>query len=164
MKCISAIRKMAYRSIPVALDEYLQMGVITACQSFVLFCKAVMKLYGEEFLRKPSCTNIEKLYARHDETHGFFGMIGSIDCTGWQCENCPIALKAQFCKGGHGTNSFILLEAIVSQDLWIWHTFFSISKMNNDVNVLRQSPIFNDIKEGKALDVPIVANGVTYKR
>ncbi|GKB99147.1 WAT1-related protein isoform X1 [Tanacetum coccineum] len=34
---------------------------------------------------------------------------------------------------------------------------------NNDVNVLRQSPILNDLKVGKAPEVPFVANDVTYK-
>nr|GEV28295.1 protein ALP1-like [Tanacetum cinerariifolium] len=55
-------------------------------------------------------------------------------------------------------------EAIASNDLWIWHTFFGTSGMNNDVNVLRQSPLFNDLKAGKAPDVPFVANNMTYKR
>ncbi|GKB30810.1 ALP1-like protein [Tanacetum coccineum] len=36
--------------------------------------------------------------------------------------------------------------------------------MNNDVNVLRQSPIFNDLITGRAPDVPFVANNVPYKR
>nr|GEU82993.1 putative harbinger transposase-derived protein [Tanacetum cinerariifolium] len=36
--------------------------------------------------------------------------------------------------------------------------------MNNDVNVLRQSPIFNDLKSGIAPEVPFVANNVLYKR
>ncbi|GJU47520.1 replication protein A 70 kDa DNA-binding subunit C-like protein [Tanacetum coccineum] len=36
--------------------------------------------------------------------------------------------------------------------------------MNNDVNVLRQSPIFNDLKSGRAPDVSFVANDVPYKR
>ncbi|GKA77672.1 ALP1-like protein isoform X1, partial [Tanacetum coccineum] len=34
---------------------------------------------------------------------------------------------------------------------------------NNDVNVLCQSPILNDLKVGKAPEVPIVADDVTYK-
>ncbi|GJV02957.1 ALP1-like protein isoform X1, partial [Tanacetum coccineum] len=34
---------------------------------------------------------------------------------------------------------------------------------NNDVNVLRQSPVLNDLKVGKAPEVPFVANDVTYK-
>ncbi|GJU87774.1 ALP1-like protein [Tanacetum coccineum] len=36
--------------------------------------------------------------------------------------------------------------------------------MNNDVNILRQSPLFNDLKAGKAPDVPYVANNMPYKR
>ncbi|GJR44857.1 ALP1-like protein [Tanacetum coccineum] len=67
-------------------------------------------------------------------------------------------------RGDHGPDPFILLEAIASNDLWIWHAFFGVSGMNKDVNVLRQSPLFNDLKAGKALDVPFMANNVTYKR
>ncbi|GKC57368.1 ALP1-like protein [Tanacetum coccineum] len=36
--------------------------------------------------------------------------------------------------------------------------------MNNDVNILHQSLLFNDLKAGKASDVPYVANNVPYKR
>ncbi|GJS90533.1 reverse transcriptase domain-containing protein [Tanacetum coccineum] len=36
-------------------------------------------------------------------------------------------------------------------------------RSNNDVNVLRQSPVLNDLKVGKAPEVPFVANDVTYK-
>ncbi|GKC08339.1 ALP1-like protein [Tanacetum coccineum] len=75
-----------------------------------------------------------------------------------------LAFKAQFCRGYHGSDPFILLEAIASNDLWIWHAFFGVSGMNNDVNVLRQSPLFNDLKSGRAPDVPFVANNVPYKR
>ncbi|GJU55553.1 ALP1-like protein [Tanacetum coccineum] len=133
MKCTSAIRQMAYGVVPRALDEYLQMGATTTRDCLVFFCKAIMELYGEEFLHKPTYNDIENLYARHDEKHGYPGMIGSIN-------------------------------SIASQDLWSWHAFFGVSRMNNDVNVLRQSLIFNDFKAWKAPDVPFVANDVTYKR
>ncbi|GJW60834.1 ALP1-like protein [Tanacetum coccineum] len=118
MKCTSAICQLAYVSASDSLDEYLQI----------------------EFLRKPTYTDMEKLYARHDENHRFPRMFGSIDYL------------------------FILLEAIASNDLWILHAFFGVSGMNNDVNVLRQYPIFNDIKSRRAPDVPFVANNVLYKR
>ncbi|GJW56009.1 ALP1-like protein, partial [Tanacetum coccineum] len=52
--------------------------------------------YGEEFLRKPTYTDMTKLYAYHEEKHVFPGMLGSIDCTYWLWENCPVAFKAQF--------------------------------------------------------------------
>ncbi|GJW39340.1 hypothetical protein Tco_0065185 [Tanacetum coccineum] len=62
MKCTSTIRKMAYGADPDALDEYLQMGATTARKSLLLFCKAIMELYGEEFLRKLTYTDMKKLY------------------------------------------------------------------------------------------------------
>ncbi|GJV51223.1 ALP1-like protein [Tanacetum coccineum] len=136
MKCTSAIRQLAYGCVPDSLDEYLQMGATTSRDSLRIFCKVIMNLYGEEFLRKPTYTDIEKLYAYHNEKHG----------------------------GDHGPDPFILLKAIASNDLWIWHAFFGVARMNNDLNVLRQSPIFNDLKSGRAPDVPFVANNVPYKR
>ncbi|GJV51397.1 ALP1-like protein [Tanacetum coccineum] len=164
MKCTFAIRQMAYGAVPDSLDEYLQMGGTTARDSLRIFCKVIMNLYGEEFLRKPTYTDMEKLYTYHEEKHRFPGMLGSIDCTHWPWANCPVAYRAQFSRGDHGLDPFILLEAIASNDLWIWHAFFGVSGMNNDVNVLRQSPIFNDLKSGRAPDVPFVANNVPYKR
>nr|GEX83128.1 protein ALP1-like [Tanacetum cinerariifolium] len=92
------------------------------------------------------------------------GQRGSIDCTHWPWANCPVAYRARFYMGGYGPNPFILLEAIASNDLWIWHAFFGVPRMNNDVNVIRQSLIFNDLKSGRALEVPLVANNVLYKR
>nr|GEX66992.1 reverse transcriptase domain-containing protein [Tanacetum cinerariifolium] len=56
-----------------------------------------------------------KLYAYHEEKHGFPDMVGSI---GWS---------------------------------------------NNDINVIRQSPHLNDLKEGKAPDVAFVANDQTLE-
>ncbi|GJY64845.1 ALP1-like protein [Tanacetum coccineum] len=140
------------------------MGVTTARDNLLHFCNDVMELYGREFLRQRTYTNMEKLYARHEQKHGFHGMIGSIDCMDWPWENCPNAFRAQFCRGDHGSDFFILLEAIASQDLWILHAFFGVFEMNNDVNVLRQSLIFNDLKTRKAPNVPLVANDVAYKR
>ncbi|GJY92870.1 putative nuclease HARBI1 isoform X2 [Tanacetum coccineum] len=134
IKCTSAVRELAYGCVPDSLDEYLQMGATTSRDSFRIFCKVIMNLYGEELLRKPTYTDIEKLYAYHNENHGFLGMLGSIDCTNWSWANCPVAFKAQFSRGDHRPDPFILLEAIASNDLWIWHAFFGVSGMNNDVN------------------------------
>ncbi|GJW99334.1 ALP1-like protein [Tanacetum coccineum] len=126
------------------------------------FCQAVMEIYGPEFLRKPTVTDVEKLYRYHEEKHGFPGMLGSLDCTDWEWFGCPYAFKGQYVRRDHGSNPFILLEAVASQDLWIWHAFFGVVGSNNDINVLYQSPIFNDLKTGRAPEIPFVANGVTY--
>ncbi|GKC46389.1 ALP1-like protein isoform X1 [Tanacetum coccineum] len=134
VKCTSAIRQLAYVVVPDSLDEYLQIGEKNSRDCLMHFCNGVIELYGEEYLRRPTQTDVEKLYAFHEKKHGFPGMIGSIDCTKWPWAQCPQAYRAQFRRGS-----------------------------NNDVNVLRQSPVLNDLKVGKAPEVPFVANDVTYK-
>nr|GEU89861.1 putative Gag-polypeptide of LTR copia-type [Tanacetum cinerariifolium] len=121
------------------------------------FCQAVMEIYGPEFLRKPAMTDIEKLYRHHEEKHGFSEMLGSLDCTDWEWFDCSHAFIAQYVKRDHGSNPFILFEVVASQDLWIWHAFFSVAGSNNDINVLYQSPLFNDLKTGRAPEISFVA-------
>ena len=73
-----------------------------------------------------------------------------------------MAWKGQYSSSHHGAPSLVL-EAIASQDLWIWHAFFGVAGSNNDVNVLDQSPIFDDLLSGKASDAPFTVNGNEYK-
>ncbi|GKB84661.1 hypothetical protein Tco_0956933 [Tanacetum coccineum] len=70
------LRQLAYGCVPDSLDEYLQMGATTARDSLRIFCKVIMNLYGEEILRKPTYTDMEKLYAYHDESSWFPGELG----------------------------------------------------------------------------------------
>ncbi|GKB05379.1 WAT1-related protein isoform X1 [Tanacetum coccineum] len=108
LECTFAIRQLAYDVVLDSLDEYLQIGDKTSHDCLMAICNGVRKLYGEEFLRKPTQTNVKKLYAFHEEKHGFPGS-------------------------------------------------------NNDVNVLHQSPVLNNLKVGKAPEVPFMANDVNYK-
>ncbi|GKA02284.1 ALP1-like protein isoform X1 [Tanacetum coccineum] len=68
----------------------------------------------------------------------------------------------QYVGRDHGPNPFILLEVVESQDLWIWHAFFGLARPNNEINVVYQSSLFNDLKTGRAPEIPFVANDVTY--
>ncbi|GKA99018.1 RNA-directed DNA polymerase, eukaryota [Tanacetum coccineum] len=162
IKCTFAIRQLAYGVNASFLDEYMQISERWSRMSLDHFCQAVMEIYGPEFLRKPTVTDVEKLYRHHEETHGFPGMLESLDCTDWEWVGCPYAFKGQYVRRDHGSNPFILLEAVASQDLWIWHAFFGVAGSNNYINVLYQSPIFNDLKTERAPEIPFVANGVTY--
>ncbi|GJV21583.1 ALP1-like protein [Tanacetum coccineum] len=163
LKCTSSIRQLAYGVHAVFLDEYMQISERTSRMDLDQFCQAVMQIYGPEFLRKPTVTDVEKLYLHHEEKHGFSGMLGSLDCTEWEWFGCLYAFKAQYVRRDHGPNPFILLEAVASQDLWIWHAFFGVAGSNNDINVLYQSPLFNDLKTERAPEISFVANGVTYQ-
>ncbi|GJZ58932.1 sister-chromatid cohesion protein 3 [Tanacetum coccineum] len=71
VKCTSAIRQLAYAAVPDSLDEYLQIGEKTSRDCLMHFCNGVIELYGEEYLRRPTQTDVEKLYAFHENKHGF---------------------------------------------------------------------------------------------
>ncbi|GKC29419.1 hypothetical protein Tco_1036713 [Tanacetum coccineum] len=79
IKCTSAIRQLAYGVNTSFLDEYMQISERSSRKALDHFCQAVMEIYGPEYLRKPTVTNIEKLYRHHEEKHGFPGMLGSLD-------------------------------------------------------------------------------------
>ncbi|GKB90059.1 ALP1-like protein [Tanacetum coccineum] len=115
----SAIRQLAYGVVSDSLYEYLQIGDKIARDCLVALCNRVMELYVGEYFEKPIQTDVEKLYAFHEEKHWFHGMLGSIDCTKCVWAQCPTGLRGQFCKGDSGSDPFILLEAVASQDLWI---------------------------------------------
>ncbi|GJS90491.1 ALP1-like protein isoform X1 [Tanacetum coccineum] len=46
-----------------------------------------------------------------------------IDCMHWEWRNCPKAWHGQFARGDKKYPT-IMLEAVASYDLWIWHAFF----------------------------------------
>ncbi|KAD0670020.1 hypothetical protein E3N88_43895 [Mikania micrantha] len=84
---------------------------------------------------------------------GNIGFFGLQKCTSaiQQLAYGTSTWRGQFQRGDHPRPTF-MLEAVASQDLWIWHAFFGASGSNNDINVLDQSPIYNDLIEGKAPD------------
>ena len=95
------------------------------------------------YLRKPTQADVDRLLAVGNE-RDFPGMLGSIDCMHWEWNNCPTAWKAAFAKRVYKVPT-IILEAIVSYDLWIWHAFFGMPGSINDINVLDRSPVFNEL-------------------
>ena len=114
-------------------------------------------------MRRPNNSDIERILQLYEERHGFPGMLGSIDCMHWQWQNCPVAWKGQFTRGDQGVPT-IMLEAVASADLWIWHAFFGVAGSNNDINVLNQSPLFNDVLYGYAPNVQFTVNGTLYRK
>ncbi|GJT16930.1 S-formylglutathione hydrolase [Tanacetum coccineum] len=136
MKCTFAIRQVAYGTIPDDLDENLQIGVKASHDALNSLCKAILDLNRLEFLRRHSYTDVEKFYAYHEEKHWFLRMLRSIGCTGWLWANSSNTYLAQYRRGDHELNLFILLEAVASQYLWIKRALFRVSAPNNNVNVL----------------------------
>jgi hypothetical protein len=65
---------------------------------------------------------------------------------------------------GHKKGCTVILEAVATHDLWIWHSFFGMSGSNNDINVLQCSPILSKLVEGHAPPVDFVINGRHYNK
>nr|XP_043612088.1 uncharacterized protein LOC122583779 [Erigeron canadensis] len=162
-KCTSAIRQLAYGSTADQLDEYLEMGAQTSADSLNSFCKCVVQLYHAEFLRKPTQEDVNHVTAKHEAVHGFSGMLGSIDCMHWAWRNCPTAWQGQYTRGdkGHPT---IMLEAVASYDLWLWHAYFGPAGSNNDINVLNKSDLFDQLLQDRAPAVNFTVNSQQFTK
>ena len=63
---------------------------------------------------------------------------------------------------GHVHEPTIILEAVASKDLWIWHAFFGMPSSHNDINILQRSTLFARLAEGQAPEVNYTINGHDY--
>ncbi|GKA53864.1 ALP1-like protein [Tanacetum coccineum] len=117
-----------------------------------------------KYLRKPDFNGIQKLYTAHNNIHGFLECLEAylIVCTG-NSGNCPKECKAIFVIDDKKYPT-ILLEAVASYDLWIWHAFFGVAGANNDLTVLNNSPLFDDLLDGIDPVAPFECNGVTFEK
>jgi len=158
-KVVAAMRILAYGLPLDAVDEYVQIGTSTAREALNHFCSAVIAAFGEEYLHSPTPVDVARLL-QEGERQGFPGMLGSIDCMHWEWRNCPTAWKGMFT--GRGKRPSMILEAVASHDLWIWHAYFGLLGSCYDINVLQRSPIFSAYIRGESPPVHFTVNGRTY--
>ena len=158
-KITAAMRMLSYGVAADATDEYVRIGESTALESLRRFVAAVVEIFGEQYLRYPNEADIARLLAMGEEK-GFPGMLGSIDCMHWKWKNCPYDKQGQ--HKGHVDDPTLILEAVASNDLWIWHAFFGMPGSHNDINVLHRSPLFDNLAEGTAPQVNYSVNGHDY--
>ncbi|CAN6381068.1 unnamed protein product [Urochloa humidicola] len=159
-KCTAAIRQLGNGTPADQLDEYLKIGESAGVECLKMFVKGVIEVYGEEYLRRPTVEDVERL-VQIGEQRGFPGMLGCIDCMHWHWERCPVGWKGMYTRGDQGVPT-VILEAVASHDRWIWHTFFGVPGSNNDINVLNQSPLFVQQLRGEGPQVQYYVNGRQY--
>ena len=122
-----------------ATDEIVRIGESTVIRSLERLVKAIVQIFGEEYLRSPNDLDTVRLLAIR-ESRGFTAMLGSLDCMHWKWKNCPSGWQGQY--SGHLHELTIILEGVASQDLWIWYAFFGLPGSLNDINVLHHSLYF----------------------
>ena len=66
---------------------------------------------------------------------------GDSDCLQGQGWWCGMDVSQNQTRGDYKVPN-IMLEAVASYNLWVWHAFFGAAGSNNDINVLDQSPLF----------------------
>jgi hypothetical protein len=89
-KCTTSMHMLAYGTPADALDQYLKIGKCTALECLDKFANGIIEVFGGEYLRRPTQEDIEHLL-QVNESRGFLGMLGSIDCMHWRWEKCPLA-------------------------------------------------------------------------
>jgi hypothetical protein len=160
-KCMVAIRMPAYGALGDSTNDYLRMAESTAFDCFYRFCRAVIAVFGDTYLRSPTVQDTAQILA-FNEARGFPEMLGSINCKHWKWKNCPFSWQRMY--KGHKKGCTVILEAVATHDLWIWHFFFGMSGSNNDINILQCSPIFSKLVEGHAPSVDFVINDRHYNK
>ena len=158
-KISAAMRVIAYGVPADYTDEYLRIGEDTTIKSVRLFAKIIIRVFGAEYLQSPNEEDTKRLMAEN-EARGWPGMLGSVDCMHWRWKNCPAAWHGQFT--GHHRDPTIVLEAVASEDLWIWHCFFGLPGTLNDINVLQRSHLFARLASGDAPACNYTVNGHEY--
>ncbi|XP_072147811.1 uncharacterized protein [Setaria viridis] len=160
IKCTAAMRMLAYGTPADSLDENLKIGKSTTLECLGIFAQGVIETFGPEFLRPPTVEETERIL-QFNESRGFPGMLGSIDCMHWVWKNCPVAWRGQYTSGKEHAPTMIL-EAVATHDLRIWHSYFGVAGANNDINVLNHSPLFIQALKGEAPKVYYSVNGTQY--
>ncbi|XP_024632937.1 uncharacterized protein [Medicago truncatula] len=93
-KCTTAMRMLAYGVAADAVDEYIKIGSSTTLECLLRFCKGIIRLYEQVYLRAPTQDDPHRI--QHvSETRGFPWMIGSIDCMHWEWKNYPKAWEGK---------------------------------------------------------------------
>jgi len=82
-KVVAAFRMLAYGIPTDFLDDSVRLGESTIIECLKRFVKAVVEVFGEEYLWAPNAQDISRLLAINN-ARGFPGMLGSIDCMHWK--------------------------------------------------------------------------------
>lgn len=139
-KMTAAIRMLAYGSPADVLQEYIRTSASTNVESLKQYCETLVKEFGDQYLRPLEGSCLTSIL-EENESRGFPGCIGSIDCMHWKWKNCPTEWHGQYT--GKEKKPTVVLEAVATKDLRIWHFSFGEPGANNDINVLDSSHVMD---------------------
>jgi hypothetical protein len=86
-KCSAAIWMLAYGVDGDLVDEYMRMSESTCIDAMYNFCRAIIVVFGEMYLREPNLEDTQRLLSINEKRR-FPSMLESIDCMHREWKNC----------------------------------------------------------------------------
>lgn len=159
-KLVSAFRVLAYGESYDRCDEYTRLSKTTINEATNSLIDFIVDTYKDTYLRQPNNDELAAILTRNAQ-RGVPGCIGSIDCSHWTWRNCPKGHSGMY--QSYKKKWTIVMETVCDEDLYIWHFFIGTPGSNNDLNFLRQSPLYHDVISGwwPPRSFPYTLNGRT---
>ncbi|XP_010236668.1 uncharacterized protein LOC100821515 [Brachypodium distachyon] len=96
-KCTASLHLLAYGIPADTQDDYLRMAESMTIHCMYRFYRAIVAVFGDQYLRTPTAEDIARIMAQNAE-RGFSGMLGIIDCMHWSWKNYPFAHQGMHCS------------------------------------------------------------------
>lgn len=144
-KLVAAFRVLAYGETYDRSDEYTRLSRSTVAVATIKLVEFIVQEYSPMYLRPLNDAELAHILHRNAQ-RGMPGCICSIDCSHWPWRQCPRGQAGQY-QDYKGRRS-VTMETVCDEDLFIWHFFIGCAGSNDDLNVLRQSPLYHRIMSG----------------
>ena len=132
-RMVAVFRQLAYGISADGVWEYSGVRQETSRNCLHSFCKFIIRAYGPEFLGRWKKSEMEA-EMKINETRGFPGMLGSIDCCHWEWKNCPMPWQGMY--QDRNKKRSIVAEAIAGHDMNIFQALVGLPGCLNDINIL----------------------------
>ena len=146
---------------PHCFRDHFSMSQNLARDCCFEFDRTMKELCEVEYLRLPTCRDLQQIEKLHRKTHRVPGMHGSLDCMHTHWKNCPKAWQGQ-CKGKE-KKSTIILEGVCDCNLWMWSVSCGCAGTLNDLNVLNLSPFLEALVSGRFTELEKKAGVVPHE-
>ena len=85
-KTTMVFQMLAYGQLADASDEYIKIGKSTTIEYVVRYCRAVVEIFTELYLRSPTANDVAALFYIGQQW-GFSRILGSLVCMQWKLKN-----------------------------------------------------------------------------
>jgi hypothetical protein len=113
---------LAYGCPADSLDDSLKIAASTVLKTVKEFVKTIISVFELEYHCPPNEDEINRMLRTY-VAQGFPGMIRSVDCMHWEWSACPTGWHGVY--KGHKGKPTMILEAVASEDLRVWHAFWA---------------------------------------